>query len=145
MLPFAFNGRALRPHYYVRPSTARRTLALNLGPIRAVASQRFALVLGPWLVTMPAIVRAALVLAQPTARACRFRRMMLCRTARPAPRGLRRCCAAAEGTSSDASDTVRVDGLPDLDSICDDFVCKSSPAIESTLRQARQPRAPQVG
>jgi len=48
-----------------------------------------------------------------------------------------RCSAAAEAGTSEASDAVRVVGLPGLDSICDEFVCKSSPAIESTLRQAR--------
>jgi len=97
---------------------------------------------------MPAPVRA-LRLAQPPAPVCRLRRCApSCVNARAASRGSLQCHrVAGEGkelSSTSASDNVRVDGLLGLDQICNDFECKSSPAIESTLRQARFPcaRAP---
>ena len=41
---------------------------------------------------------------------------------------------ATNGSSFDAAD-VTIEGLVPLDQICDEFVCKSSPAVEGSLRQ----------
>ena len=91
---------------------------------------------------MPTAVQA-LFLQQPPA-VCRVRRAVPCCAARSASRGSLRCRATGEGkaterSSASASDSVRVAGLLSLDQICNEFVCNSSPAIESTLRQARTP------
>ena len=92
----------------------------------------------------------ALLLAQPPAPVCRLRpAARCCASAHPASRGSLWCRATGDGKATEssvsASDSVRVDGLLGLDQICNEFECKSSPAIESTLRQARLPCAQRRG
>ena len=71
------------------------------------------------------------------------------RRSRPAPPGLRQRSATRDwvrarppaplppvrATNKFDSSEVTIEGLTPLDQICDDFVCKSSPAVEGSLRQ----------
>ena len=50
-------------------------------------------------------------------------------------RRLTRLTRAANGVGRFDPSEITIEGLTPLDQICDEFVCKSSPAVESSLRQ----------